>query len=102
VRGFDSQRLHHFSSEETGSRQQTRQQSLEPSALADAFLRAVSAGDDRATDLAAALAQAVVDASGVTLALGVLEGGPLALTRAIRLAEQVLSRHAKAARTGTP
>jgi hypothetical protein len=52
--------------------------------------------------MAARLAELVLNASGARLALDVLEGGPLTVTRAIRLAEQVLSQYAKAARTGTP
>jgi hypothetical protein len=59
--------------------------------IADDFLAAVSAGEDRAAELAIALANAVLDASGAKLAQGVLEGGPLSITRAIRLAEVVLS-----------
>jgi hypothetical protein len=54
------------------------------------FLRAVGAGDDRAVDLAARLAESLLEETGARLALSVLEGGPLAITRAIRLAEHVL------------
>jgi hypothetical protein len=98
--GFDSQRLHHDSPQEAGVRQQARQQQPEPSQLADAFLTAVGAGDDRAAQLAMALADAVLDASGARLAVSVLEGGPLIITRAIRLAEDVLSRRGNAAKAG--
>jgi hypothetical protein len=42
-----------------------------------AFLEAVSAGDDRAVELATKLADLVLDASGARLALATLEGGPL-------------------------
>ena len=62
-----------------------------PGALAEEFLRAVATGEDEAATLATALAEAVLDASGAKLALGVLNGGPLTITRAIRLAELVLT-----------
>jgi hypothetical protein len=55
------------------------------------FLAAVRAGDDAAADLALRLAERVIDASAARLALSVLEGGPLSITRAIRLAEHVLA-----------
>jgi hypothetical protein len=58
----------------------------------------VRVGDDRAVDLAARLAELVLNASGAQLALAVLEGGPLIVTRAIRLAEHVLSSRTRAAR----
>jgi hypothetical protein len=60
-------------------------------AAAVEFLTAVRAGEDRAVDLAERLANAVLDASGARLALEVLQGGPLTVTRAIRLAEQLLA-----------
>ena len=41
--------------------------------------------------LATALADAVLEASGAKLAQSVLDGGPLTVTRAIRLAELVLT-----------
>lgn len=62
----------------------------EPGELAEAFLRAVATGDDGAVPLAIAVADSVLAASGVKLAQSVLEGGPLTLTRAIRLAELIL------------
>jgi len=64
------------------------------------FLTAVRAGDDRAVELAECLARVVLDASPARLALSVLEGGPLSVTRAIRLAEHVLSLPTLAAREG--
>jgi hypothetical protein len=63
----------------------------DPGALAEAFLRAVAVGDDGAVSLATALADAVLEASGAKLAQSVLDGGPLTITRAIRLAELVLT-----------
>jgi hypothetical protein len=60
-------------------------------ALAIEFLTAVRSGDDRAVGLASRLAEVVLDASSARLALTVLEGGALTITRAIRLAEHVLS-----------
>jgi len=72
----------------------------DPGALATAFLRAVAAGDDGAVPLAVALADSVLDASGVKVAQSVLEGGPLALTRAIRLAELVLTGRRQAEKAG--
>ncbi len=72
----------------------------EPDALAESFLRAVAAGDDGAVALALALADSVLDASGVKLAQSVLEGGPLALTRAIRLAELVLAGRRQVEKVG--
>ena len=72
----------------------------EPDALAEAFLRAVAAGHDEAVPLATALANSVLDARGVKVAQSVLEGGPLTLTRAIRLAELVLTGRAPAAKAG--
>jgi len=56
-----------------------------------AFLEAVRSGDDAAVELAARLAEQVLDASAARLALSVLEGGPLSITRAVRLAEHVLA-----------
>ncbi len=64
--------------------------------LAVAFLEAVSAGDDRAVELAASLAEHTLEESGARLALSVLDGGPLSITRAIRLAEHVLKGFAGA------
>jgi hypothetical protein len=63
-------------------------------------LRAVAVGDDGAVALAIALADAVLDASGVKVAQSVLEGGPLTLTRAIRLAELVLARRRQTEKAG--
>jgi hypothetical protein len=54
------------------------------------FLEAVSVGDDGAVALAARLAEQLLDHTSARLALAVLEGGPLAITRAIRLAEHVV------------
>jgi hypothetical protein len=68
-----------------------------PVAIAVEFLEAVRAGDDRAVDLAARLAETVLDTSAAYLAMSVTEGGPLAITRAIRLAEHVLSTATAAA-----
>lgn len=72
----------------------------EPRALAKAFLRAVAAGDDGAVLLAAALAESVLGANEVKAAQSVLEGGPLAVTRAIRLAELILAGRSQAGRVG--
>jgi len=55
------------------------------------FLLAVRAGDDVALELATRLAETLLEASGARLALQVLEGGALSVTRAIRLAEHVLA-----------
>jgi hypothetical protein len=77
-----------MSGDDRGHGDEPRASDLPSSAVA--FLRAVSAGDDRAVDLAAKLADCLLDESGTRLALSVLEGGPLSLTRAIRLAERVL------------
>lgn len=70
----------------------------EPGALAEGLLLAVAAGDDGAVALACALADAVLEASGAKLAQSVLDGGPLAITRAIRLAELVLAWRGVASR----
>lgn len=72
----------------------------EPSALAEAFLRAVAAGDDTAVPLATALADAVLEATGAKLAQSVLDAGPLTVTRAIRLAELVLTAHGRGGKVG--
>jgi len=72
----------------------------EPGELAEAFLCALAAGDDGAVSLAMALADSVLDASGVKVAQSVLEGGPLTLTRAIRLAELVLTGRRQAEKAG--
>lgn len=69
-------------------------------ALAEAFLRAVAAGDDGAVALAAALAESVLGAGEVKAAQSVLEGGPLAVTRAIRLAELILAGRSQAGKVG--
>jgi hypothetical protein len=66
-------------------------QQADPSAMAAAFVRAVAVGDDGAVALATALADAILEATGAKLALSVLDGGPLTITRAIRLAELVLA-----------
>jgi len=71
-----------------------------PGAIAEAFLRAVASGDDGAVSLAIALADAVLDASGAKLAQSVLDGGPLTVTRAIRLAELVLTWSGAAGKVG--
>ena len=63
-------------------------------AAAVTFLEAVRAGDDAAVELAVRLADQVLDASAGRLALSVLEGGPLSITRAVRLAEHVLAAEA--------
>jgi hypothetical protein len=69
-------------------------------ALAEAFLRAVAAGDDASVPLAIALADAVLEATGAKLAQAVLDAGPLTVTRAIRLAEVVLTAHAAGGKVG--
>jgi hypothetical protein len=56
------------------------------------FLKAVSAGDDRSEDLAKVVAERVLDELGGRLALQVLEGGPLAIPRALQLASAVVER----------
>jgi hypothetical protein len=68
-------------------------------ALAELFLRACAIGAP-CDDLAVALANAVVDAAGVRLALEVLAGGELRFARATELAERVLEsvRHAAKAK----
>jgi hypothetical protein len=70
------------------------------SAIAEALVRAVAAGDDVAVELANALADAVLEGTGAKLALSVLDGGPLTITRAIRLAEQVLTLRCAAGKAG--
>jgi hypothetical protein len=72
----------------------------EPGSIAEAFLRAVATGDDRAVPLATALADAVLHATGAKLALSVRDGGPLTVTRAIRLAELVLTWSGAAGKVG--
>ena len=72
----------------------------EPGSLAEMFLRAVASDDDRAVSLAVALADAVLDATGAKLAQSVLDGGPMTVTRAIRLAELVLTRRGAAGKVG--
>ena len=67
-------------------------------AAAVAFLSAARAGEDRAVDLAVPLAQLVLGAEPVQLAQGVLEGGPLVVTRAVRLAEHILAETAPGVR----
>jgi hypothetical protein len=64
-------------------------------ARAVGFLEAVSAAEDRAVELAAGLGDVVLDASGARLALAVLEGGPLTITRAVRLARRVMLAQAQ-------
>ncbi len=60
--------------------------------VATALLRATAEGDgERAAELAAELARAVLDAPATVLARQILEGGPLAITRALRLADAVLA-----------
>jgi hypothetical protein len=59
-----------------------------------------SAGDDEAVPLAIELAHAVLDASEAKIAQSVLDGGPLTLTRAIRLAELVLTGRSAAGKVG--
>src|SRR5579884_609182 len=71
-----------------------------PGDLAVAFLNAVRAGDDVAVDLVSRLAEAVLDETGARLATTVLEGGPLSIMRAIRLAEHVLSARDPCCRAG--
>jgi hypothetical protein len=77
-------------------------QHREPAAVAEKFLRAVATGEDEAVTLATALAEAFLDASGAKLAQSVLDGGPLTITRAIRLAELVLTSRNATAKVGAP
>ena len=70
------------------------------SATAEAFVGAVAAGDDGALKLATALAEAVLEGTGAKLAQSVLDGGPLTITRAIRLAELVLTLRGAAEKVG--
>ncbi|MFZ5894787.1 MAG: hypothetical protein ACOY0T_27235 [Myxococcota bacterium] len=63
-------------------------------------MRAVAAGEDGAVALATALAEAVLEGTGAKLALSVLDGGPLTITRAIRLAELVLAVRGTAGKVG--
>lgn len=77
-------------------------QQREPAAVAEEFLRAVATGDDEAVTLATALAEAVLDASGAKLAQSVLDGGPMSIPRAIRLAEVVLTWRSATAKVGAP
>ncbi len=60
-----------------------------PRALAELFLRACALGAP-CGDLATALADAVVDAAGVRLAVEVLAGGEHQIARATELAGRVL------------
>jgi hypothetical protein len=60
-------------------------------------LEATARGEDRAGELAFELARRVLDELGGTLAASVLEGGPLTIVRAVRLAELVLRLKASAA-----
>lgn len=60
-----------------------------PRALAELFLKACALGAP-CGDLATALAEAVVDAAGVRLALEVLAGGEFQIARATELAARVL------------
>lgn len=61
--------------------------------VARELLEAVARGDgSQATQLAAALAMAVLDAPEARLAMAVAAGGPLAVTHAVRLAELVMIR----------
>jgi hypothetical protein len=76
----------------------TRQRSA--GVLAEAFLCAVAAGDDQAVAFATALAGAVLETPVVKLAHSVLEGGPLTVTCAIRLAELVLASRSPGATAG--
>jgi hypothetical protein len=73
---------------------------LDPCAIASDLLTAVRDGDDRAAEVAKDLAYAVLAAGTSRLARSVLEGGPLTITRAIRLAEEALSRPHRARRSG--
>ena len=74
---------------ETQSSELSQAGSERAAALADLFLRACAIGAP-CDDLAVALANAVVDAAGVRLALEVLEGGEHRFARATVLAGRVL------------
>jgi hypothetical protein len=69
------------------------------------LLEATARGEDRAGVLAFDLARRVLDELGGALASSVLEGGPLTIVRAVRLAELVLRLSPSAAtqksRTGS-
>jgi hypothetical protein len=60
-----------------------------PRGLAELFLKACALGAP-CGDLATALAEAVIDAAGVALAVEVLEGGEHQIARATELAARVL------------
>ena len=65
--------------------------------VADELLKAVERGDDAAAwTTAQELARAVLANEVVALARAVLEGGPLAVHRALKLAEVVNASEAKA------
>lgn len=57
--------------------------------LADVFLRACALGAP-CGELAVALANAVIDASGARVAVEILEGGEFAFARAIELAKRII------------
>ena len=61
--------------------------------LAELFLKACALGAP-CGDLATALAEAVVDAAGVRLAVEVLSGGEHRMARATELAARLLDTHA--------
>ncbi|MGH7436093.1 MAG: hypothetical protein ACRENE_10510 [Polyangiaceae bacterium] len=60
------------------------------------LLEATAGGEDRAGELAFELARRVLDELGGSLASSVLEGGPLTIVRAVRLADLVLRLKASA------
>jgi hypothetical protein len=66
-----------------------------PRALAELFLKACALGAP-CGDLALALAEAVIDAAGVGLAVEVLAGGEHQIARATELAARVLDAEATA------
>ena len=74
---------------------QARTNAEAPRALAELFLKACALGAP-CSDLAVALAAAVIDAAGVGLALEVLAGGEHRIARATALAARVLDASATA------
>jgi hypothetical protein len=75
-------------------------------ALAEALLEAAAARDERAGEVAAVFAEAVLGAMepASRLAAAVVSGGPLAVRRAVELVRMIgdrLPAHARADKTGT-
>lgn len=65
-------------------------------AVADVFLRACALGAP-CGELAVALANAVIDASGARVAVEILDGGEFAVARAIELAKRIIEPDAPTA-----